>query len=376
MRVLVEASSAYDQYAGIGRYARNVVAGLVRNATPETRFSLIRTRDRCDLDLSGFDETVRGIPNHVIPLSRQNAYRLWFRLKAPIDVQWFAGRTDVAYSPDFTMWRTSGVPRIVTVHDLAHLTHPNLTVPGLQRFLEHVVRPEIERAEKIAVVSHATAADLLRFMDVQADRIVYAPNAVDERFHMPSPLTAEELSRLGFPPEFSLMLGTIEPRKNHINAIRAYGQSSAAGSLPLVIAGRLGWGLENILPAIEDAEDRGIVKYVSYVPDDIVPRLMASARMLVFPSWNEGFGLPVVEMLATGGNVVTSRAPALMEVSGGHAECAESDDIDGLTEAINASLELPSRETRQSRLDWVTAQYSWDKTARSLLQSFEQVRGR
>lgn len=376
MRVLVEASSAYDQYAGIGRYARNVIAGLIRNAEPDARFNIVRTKDRCDLDLSEFGESVRGIRNRVIPLSRQNAYRLWFRLKTPIDVQWLTGRADVAYSPDFTMWRTSRTPRIVTVHDLAHMTHPELTVPGLLKFLEHVVQPEIERAQKIAVVSRATAADLARFMGVHPDRIVYAPNAVDERFHMPAPFSADELVELGFPPEFSLMLGTIEPRKNHANAIRAYERSSAVGRLPLVIAGRLGWGLKNILPIMEEAESRGIVKYVSYVPDEIVPRLMASARVLIFPSWNEGFGLPVVEMLATGGNVVTSRAPALIEVAGGHAQNADADDVDGLAEAINASLELPSLETRQARLDWVTSQYSWDTTAVSLLESFEQVRNR
>lgn len=375
MRVLVEASSAFDQYAGIGRYARNVIGTMIQSAPPDVAFRMLRTRDRAELDISEFEQKTSHIPIRVLPLSRRNAYRLWFRLKLPLDVQWLSGRADVAYSPDFTLWHTSGIRRMVTVHDLVYLTHPEHTVPGLLNFLERVVVPQIEEATKVAVVSRATENELVRLIGVPRRDIVYAPNAVDSRFHLPAPYSSDELEKLGFPKEFSLMVGTIEPRKNHINAVRAYSQSEAAKRVPLFIVGRHGWGLEHILPVIHDAEARGVAKYVDFIPDAILPRLLATARMLVFPSWNEGFGLPVAEMLATGGNVVISRAPALLEVAGDHGQSAEAGDIDGLTAAINASMEQPTNETREMRSRWIRSQYDWETTAQSVLQGLRQNEG-
>lgn len=373
MRVLIEASSAYDQYAGIGRYARNVITHLHSIAEPADDLRLVHTRDRIDLDLTEFETSVRDLSNRTIPLSRRNAYRIWFRLGLPIDVQWFLSKSDVAYSPDFTIWHTNRIPRIITVHDLVYVTHPEHTVPGLLSFLETVVDKQIEQAAKIAVVSHATAADLSRYAGVSADRMVYAPNAVDDRFFMASPLTEQEREALGLPAEFALMVGTLEPRKNHVGAIHAYELSEAAKHFPLVIVGREGWGLDRIIPTLTDAQVKGVVRYLSFFPDDALPRLMASARMLVFPSWNEGFGLPVAEMLATGGNVVTSTAPALLEVAGGFGESADAGDIEGLARAIDASIELPSDALRKQRRDWISSCYSWETTADTLLRAMHEL---
>lgn len=368
MRVLIEASSAYDQYAGIGRYARNVISAMIKHANDDLDFRMLRTRDRIDVDISEFEQDVTDVPKRVLPLSRQNAYRLWFRLNLPLDIQWAAGRADAIYSPDFTTWHTSGIRRMVTVHDLVHLSHPEHTVPGLLNFLDRVVEPQIQKATKVAVVSRATERDLIHHYGVGQESIIYAPNAVDARFHLPEPLAREQLLELGYPEEFSLMVGTIEPRKNHINALKAYSQSEAAQKIPLLIAGRYGWGLETVVPAIEHAESQGIARYLDFIPDSLLPRLMASARMLVFPSWNEGFGLPVAEMLATGGNVVISRAPALLEVAGDQGYSADAGDVDGLAQAINEALERPGPDTRTLRSQWIRSRYSWENTAWSVLE--------
>lgn len=372
MRILVEASSIYDQHAGIGRYARHIV-GEMLSSDEETDFRLLRTSDDADVDLSYFESALGHRTVRKLPLSRRNAYRIWFRLGIPFDIQLISGRADVAYSPDFTIWHTRNIPRVVTVHDLAHMTHPQFTTPGLLGFLNRVVIPQVEQAAKIAVVSKATGTDLQRLLGVRSEDIIYAPNGVDDRFLRAEPLSEHERKVLGLPQDFGLMVGTIEPRKNHENAIRAWELSELGGKVPLVILGREGWGLDRIYPILQPAIDRGTVIYRSYLEDTYLPSVMRSARMLIFPSWTEGFGLPVAEMLATGGNVVTSSAPALLEVADGHSWHAAADDPEGLADAIGLASIPPTPQQREARRNSIRERYSWVESAGKLLEEFKRL---
>src|SRR5699024_1975612 len=148
MRVLVEASAAYNQGAGIGRYSRNILQRLIPMGEAD-QFTLLRAPE--DRGSSRFDAS--SWPNaqlKTLPFDRRNADRLWFRLRAPVDARLFAGSADVVYSPDFTappMWR---VPRMITVHDLAFLTHPEHTTEALRRYLTSVVPRQVENADLVA----------------------------------------------------------------------------------------------------------------------------------------------------------------------------------------------------------------------------------
>ena len=177
MRVLVEASAAYNQGAGIGRYSRNILHRLIPMAS-EDEFTLLRAPE--DLSRPKFDES--PYPNatlKTLPYNLRNADRIRFRLRAPLDARLFAGSADVEYSPDFTappMWR---VPRMITVHDLAFLTQPAHTTDALRSYLETVVPRQVSEADLVAAVSHATADDLKSYSGVPDDKLVLARNGVD-----------------------------------------------------------------------------------------------------------------------------------------------------------------------------------------------------
>jgi glycosyltransferase involved in cell wall biosynthesis len=371
MKTLVEASAAFDQGAGIGRYSRNILSRLLER--DDEQWTLVRApaeQGRAPFFSTPQTGNVRTVE---LPFNRRNADRLWFRLNLPLDIRLFAGSADVVYSPDFTAPPMAGVPRMITVHDLAFMTHPEKTTDALRRYLERVVPRQVERAERISVVSHATKADVIRLLGVPEEKIVVARNAVDERFYRAQPLGEHERNRLDIPERYLLMVGTVEPRKNHINALRALELSGVGKDFPLVISGRPGWGFEEAMAIAEEMSQRGLVRLLHYVPDVDLPALIAGATAMIYPSWTEGFGLPVAEAMAAGVPVITGTAPALREVGGEHALYADPADVDALAEHIKAVTEqIPTDDERQDRREW-TRQFSWDSSTSIVHQNLRNI---
>jgi glycosyltransferase involved in cell wall biosynthesis len=372
MKTLVEASAAFDQGAGIGRYSRNILSRLLDMANGD-QWTLVRAP--AEKGTTSFFQMPRNGAVRVVnlPFSRRNADRLWFRLGLPVDARLFAGGADVVYSPDFTAPPMARVPRIVTVHDLAFLTHPDKTTDALRQYLERVVPVQVARADKVAVVSDATRDDVRRLLGVPDEKIVVAKNAVDDRFYRAQPLGEHDRNRLGIPERYLLMVGTVEPRKNHINALRALELSGVGRDVPLVIAGRPGWGFEEAMALAEDLYQRGLVRLPQYVPDVDLPGLVAGATAMLYPSWTEGFGLPVAEALAAGIPVITGTAPALREVGGEHALYADPADIDGLAEHLRRVVDEPvDDDARRERREW-TRQFSWDFSTSIVHQNLTKI---
>ena len=370
-RILVEASAAYNQGAGIGRYSRNILQRLIPLASVD-EFTLLRAPE--DQAISRFDVSRWSNASlKTLPFDRRNADRLWFRLRAPVDARLFAGSADVVYSPDFTAPPMWNVPRLITVHDLAFLTHPEYTTDALKRYLEAVVPRQVERADLVAVVSQATADDVQRYYGVPDDKIVLVRNAVDQSFYDVQPLTTGQKARRNLPERYFVMLGTIEPRKNHAIALDAIERTGIGKQTPLVIIGRPGWGHESIMQRIADLQQRGMVVHLDNVSDGDLPAIVASSQAMVYPSWTEGFGLPVAEAMATGVPVVTSMAPALKEVGGELAIYVDPTDAESLAEHMQNLAQAPiENAAREARITW-TRQFSWDSSTSTVYDAIKTI---
>jgi glycosyltransferase involved in cell wall biosynthesis len=372
MRTLVEASAVFDQGAGIGRYSRNIVSRLLDMGSDD-QWTLMRAPAERGREPFFSPPHRRGVRVVTLPFSRRNADRLWFRLGVPLDARLFGVRADVVYSPDFTAPPMAGIPRMVTIHDLAFLTHPDKTTDALRRYLERVVPGQAESADLVAVVSDATRADVENLLGIAPDRIVVVRNAVDDRFFRAQPLGQIERARLGVPERYLLMVGTVEPRKNHINALRALEASGVGRDVPLVIAGKPGWGFEEAVAYAEKLYQRGIVHLPQYVPDVDLPGLVAGATAMLYPSWTEGFGLPVAEALAAGVPVITGTAPALKEVGGDLALYAEPADVDTMAEHIRQVVAVGSTvNERRARQEWIR-RFSWDSSTSIVYESLKKI---
>ena len=234
---------------------------------------------------------------------------------------------------------------------------PEYAHPQLRAYLETAVPRNVRAANHIFADSAATKADLQRLLAVPEEKITVVYVAAEERFR---PFSDEqlatargELATVGVPSEpYLLMVGTIEPRKNHIGALRAFAQLRARG-LPhrLVIAGARGW-LDG--PIFAEYERLGLgdsVIFPSFVPDRLLPALYACADLLIQPSFYEGFGIPVLEAMGVGTPVIISDRPSLPEIAGGAARIVHPDDPADLAGG-DLVADPGSCRTRQATRAW------------------------
>ncbi len=377
MRVLVDASAAFDQGAGIGRYARNVLSNAVTHL-PETQWTLLRFPERLGKAPYPFDKAKawrKGVAKRrTFPLTRRRADQVFFRLGLPLDVRLLTGNAGIIYSPDFTAPPAGSARRIVTVHDLAFLTHPEWTPKALRQYLGRVVPDQVRRANAVAVVSEATKRDVLEHLGLPPEKVHLVGNGVEERFFDATPLTGSVRQGLRIPREYLLMVGTIEPRKNHLNVLRALVGMRSSLRLPLVIAGRLGWDYGPFMAASAPLVESGRVVLLDFVPDDLLPSLYAGASALVYPSWTEGFGLPVLEGLAAAVPVVTSTSPALREVGGAAAYFADASSHEAIAAAIETAISNVDVSRKDLGRAWARG-YTWDRSGSQLAELLRAVEG-
>jgi glycosyltransferase involved in cell wall biosynthesis len=232
----------------------------------------------------------------------------------------------------------------------------------------------VKKAAAIAAVSESTKRDLIQLLAVSPDRVTVVPNAADDRFFIADPLTPEEHQTLGLPDRFLLCVGTLEPRKNHLLLFDALESIDPHRTLPLVIAGGVGWSADGIVERARALERSGRVMLLNYVDDQLLPRLYASATAVMYPSWYEGFGLPVLEGLAAGRPVIASDVPAHKEVAGDEAVYVRPDDVVSMARAIIDACEAeePTNEQIEGRRRQAK-RYSWESSGAILAQLLSKV---
>lgn len=358
--LLIDISAAVNQRAGIGRYARELSRQLIP-LLDARRTRLWYAEDRSPYDPLLLErEPWSRLAVGKAPISRLNVDRLAVRESLPLWRLLRVGRPADVYSPDFTAPAPTSARTHITVHDLAWL-HPEAeTPPPLASFLAPVVQRSVGSATTVFTVSHAVRAEIIERYAIAEAQVIVAPNAAASRFFEAIPFEDEELHRFGVHRPFLLAVGTIEPRKNLATLFDAVAKLQP--DVQLAIAGRAGWNAPSILSRIDERRLVGSVVQLGFVPDDELPRLMASADIVINPSRYEGFGLPVVEALATGAPVIASDLPVFREVGGASIDYVDPRDPEQLASTIERVLSRPviltdrlGRIERARRFDWGTS---------------------
>jgi alpha-1,3-rhamnosyl/mannosyltransferase len=246
------------------------------------------------------------------------------------------GRFDVYHEPNF-LPQSSDLPTVATFHDLSVLLHPEWHPADRVRHFERQLRRGLAQCAHVLAISDAARQEILRTFGLGRRQVTRTYMGVRPGLGpLPETTVRLELGQRRLQPRYLLYVGTIEPRKNVLTLLRAYCALPAAlrRRHPLLLAGAWGWnaGAESAY-FNTTARHRGVLQ-LGYVPDEDLPILYNGARALVYPSLYEGFGLPPVEMLACGGAVLASTAPALVETVGGQAHLTEPLNLDGWHRAL------------------------------------------
>lgn len=291
-----------------------------------------------------------------------------------------AKRIDVYHATDYWIPKLNRVPVVATLHDAIPLSHPEWAVPKYRSAKNILMRVAAHWADAVITVSNAMVPSLVEQFRVPAERITVIHNGIDgEWFQRMLPETRiAVLSRHGLPPRFFLTVGTLQPRKNLGRILAAHCALPARirREHALVIVGRMGWGVDDLIPAIRAGHAAGEIFWLDYVPHTELRAIFQSAHALVFPSLHEGFGMPVVEAFASGVPVITSNVSALPEVAGDAALQVDPRDTDAIREAMLRLSEDPALCSRLVMAGSLrAAAFSWQTCAEQVRALYRKVSG-
>lgn len=382
MRVVLNGLAALKPKTGVGHHVADLYAALCSHF-PADQFTLYPGRTASQAVARFRKPSNAPSPNRPAGgVKRAVRSTLVAAAKAACGLH-FAGYTrafgfDLYHEPNFVPFR-SHLPTVVTVHDLSVLKYPQWHPADRVKQHQRHFQRGLGRSRHVIVVSHAVRRELIDELGCPPERVSVVYNGVGRQY-VPQSAEAVEVVRRKYdlPDRFFLCVGTIEPRKNLGSVMRAFADlpPPVRAACPLVLVGPWGWRAEHEQRLFSEVGQPAGVRHVGYVSADDLPALYAAARVLLYPSYYEGFGFPPVEMLACGGGVVASTADAVKEVLAGHGWFVEPEDVAGWRDVMNrvATDDDLLARLRVKGIDHA-AQYSWERAAAETVAVYRRVLG-
>jgi glycosyltransferase involved in cell wall biosynthesis len=366
--VLFDYRPALVHRTGVGEYVHELASALVRQAPPGSRLHLFSssTKDRLTLPAELVSPVVEP-HDHRVPV--RVLHWLWHRAGGP-SVEWLTGgRFDVAHAAHPLLIPSGRAAGVVTVHDLDFLDHPERTTREMRRDYAALAARHAVRADQVIAVSDATKREVVARFAVAPERVTVARAGVP-RWAQGGRRSPRVLGG-GI-----LFLGTLEPRKNVGTLLDAYARLvERRRDVPrLTLAGRATPAAAEWLERCHRPPLAGRVDVLGYVPDGGRRDLFERASMLVLPSWNEGFGLPVLEAMALGVPVIVSDRGALPEVAGDAALYCDPGEPDSIADAMRRTLDdEAATASRVDRGHERVAPWSWDAAGAIVWQAYRDA---
>lgn len=373
-RVLLDATAIPPNRAGVGRYVEEIARALSRRRYPLA--IVTQQRDAEHFAHLAPNARIESAPEWASATPRR---LLWEQTGLPRLAHRI--RADVVHSPHYTMPLASPVPVVVTLHDATFFSDPGVHTPLKRHFFRSWTRASLRLAAACLVVSRASADELVTWADADRRRLVVSPLGVDHEAFRPPTARARQraaahLGLNGHP--YLAFLATLEPRKNVPALVRGFVAAAARlradGDVPpaLVLAGAPGWDA-GVAPALAAVPQDLTVLVPGYLPYEDLPGYLGGAEIVCYPSLGEGFGLPVLEAMACGAAVLTTRELALPEVGGDAVAYTGTSDAE-IADAIVELLRDPvRREELRTRAPERAALFDWDRTADGCVRAYREA---
>lgn len=388
--LIVGADSLIGNRSGVGRMTLEIIEA-VRNR-PEVgalRLSMAGHLHRAETVLAGMDGKPQPQPPPRTGLSMrakrliagvpgvQRLRGLKRRLVARADLRELrqAGDGPVYHEPNMIP-QPFGGPTVVTVNDLSWFHHPEYHPQDRLDWIDRNIKRALADATRFVAISHFTAAGMMKELGVDPARIDVVPLAAGVQFapmdaDTAAPtLAAHRLRDRGY----VLSVSTLEPRKNFDRLVAAHLALPDAlrRRMPLVIVGGSGWGTTLASPLAEQARRDGTLRLLGHVDDAGLVALYARAAVFAYVSIYEGFGLPVIEAMASGTPVLASSTTATGETAGDAACLVDPEDEAAIADGLRRILEDPALADNLAAKGLArAASFTWDRTATALIRSWQ-----
>jgi len=373
MKIGIDFTSAiYDR--GVSRYTKNLVRSLLELSGNEIALygSSFRQRDQLEQTAKALIAETQSEDNVKLAFQKYPPSALQLMWKLGLNpVKKSTGDIDVFHSWDWIQPPDKDIPIVSTIHDLAIIKYPETAHPKVLKAHEESWKILKERDAEIIAVSQATKKDIINFLAIPSYRIHVIPEALPREIRIVNEGMSEDLaekikSEYALQKPYLLFVGTREPRKNLQRLIEAW--QPLQNDLDLIVVGAAGWD------ETEEIQHSGL-RFLGKVSDQVLNVLYAEAEVFVYPSLDEGFGLPILEAFYHGTPTVTSNVSSLIEVAGNAAELINPEDVGDITRGIQSILNENPQEQQQrlQRMIIRTHMFSWHLVADQTMEVYKKA---
>lgn len=378
LRLALNATSLLPPVTGIGRYTYNLAKNIEKIGGAEiyyyypghwscTRELRLEKSSHGWVYLKKAIKSVVPKPHLVSRYMQQKAFNYGISKYKP----------DIYHEPNYIPYDFTG-PTVITIHDLSHIRHPETHPIDRLKLFDRLIPKAIEQSEKIIAVSEFTKKEIIDVYGVDKDKVHVTLEGVEDAFYaFDSSLALEILNRMGLEyRSFLLVVGTLEPRKNLSRVIDAYTTLEARlqEKYPLVITGMKGWNISDFEKKIASLINCGKIRLTGYVSDHTLKALYSGAKIFLYPSLYEGFGLPPLEAMASRTPVIASERSAMPEIIKDAGILVNPENVIAISDAIKQLLCDEEEVTRLTRLGYIRSkEFSWDKCAKNTLEVYSKI---
>ena len=370
-RIGIDATALPPQPAGAGIYTINLIRSLAALDTDIEFYIFAQQSGRRLIETENI-----GLLNWVILPDKSPPRRLiWEQTGLPGLVR--KTELDLLHSLHYTRPVSLECSSVVTFHDMTFFLYPKYHTFFKRMYFPAAMRKSARSADALISVSENTKKDIVQYLDVPDSKIHVVYHGVDNRF---APIS--DRGQLGaisqkyiLPAEFILYVGVVEPRKNLISLLNVFHNLlKSFKNLRLVIAGQPGWGYNEVREIIAKLNLQDHVQLTGFIPPEDLPAIYNLARLFVYPSLYEGFGLPVLEAMACGTPTITTSTSSLPEIIGDAGKLVPPNDDRALLEAMQNLLEDEREQSKLSKKGLKrAARFTWDRAARETCTVYRHV---
>jgi glycosyltransferase involved in cell wall biosynthesis len=371
MKIGIDSTPLPQNPVGAGVYIIQLIRAL---SQLETEHELIVFAQPFGRELIDIPESKKI--KWIIVKEKKPAIRLiWEQITLPFLVK--KTKLDLLHSLHYTRPFFLPCRSIVTFHDMTFFAYPELHTVTKRIFFPLAIKINAKFSDGLIAGSENSKKDTLKFNQVPEQKIHVVPYGIDKGF---SPISDRQLLdkcriKYNLPQDFILYVGLIEPRKNIPSLLRAYHKLTLEDQVPfLVIAGRPGWGIEEVNHYIDALNLKDKVHFTGYVDREDLPMIYNLATIFVYPSIYEGFGFPPLEAMACGTPTITTAISSMPEFVGDACLLVPPQDDEALYQAIKKLLYNKDLQQDLSiKGHQQASQFTWERTARETLEVYQKV---
>jgi glycosyltransferase involved in cell wall biosynthesis len=380
MKIAIDASWALYERAGVGRYTHNLVKALLK-VDQRNEYVLFfnywrnrEEREKIIQDIVGIRRDKIKIIRFYFPVKLKE----WLMSTPFAWPRFIKEKIDIFHAPYFTGMPKYFFPnKIVTIHDLAFMHFPEHHGKKLSNFYLKKTKEAVKLSKKVVAVSLATKRDLISLLDVSAVKIAVVPEGKNLNLkNIDKKLAGQVLKQYLPTDKYILFVGTLEPRKNLVNLLKAYAllPHDLQKQYRLVLVGQKGWQTRAFQETLEVLNLRQKIVMPGFIPDEHLPYFYAGASVFVYPSFYEGFGLPVLEAMACGAPVITSKTSSMPEVAGRAGLLIDPESEESIAEAMKKVLTNQKLTETMKKAGLAQAKkFSWERAAAETQKVYENV---